>query len=84
MQAIGTYCVSACSIPIICSIMGCCWLLKTFVEDITNDLENFEAHDVFHETMDQNRIVKHFKNVAKSFVMVKQLSFYFLCLVIIS
>lgn len=76
LQAIGTYCSSVCGVPTVCSMIGCCWLLATFVEDMTNDLANFETNDMFEASLHRNEIVEHFKNAVKSFVVVKQLSFY--------
>lgn len=76
LQAIGTYCTSVCGVPSLCSMIGCCCLLATFVEDITNDLANFETNDMFEASLHRNEIVEHFKNAVKSFVAVKQLSFY--------
>lgn len=74
MEAIGTCCLSACGTPVVCSMVGCCWLLKAFIVDITNDLVNVEANDIFYESMDQNEIVEHFNGTLKSFMVVKQLS----------
>lgn len=76
MQVIGTYYTSAGGVPIACSVIGCCLLLKTFVEDITRDLAHFEANNTFHDFKSQSKILKHLKYLVKSFTMVKQLSFH--------
>lgn len=75
LQAIGTYCTSADGIPVVCSMIGCCWLLKTFVQDITHDLAQFVANDIFQGSFDRSETMEHFTNVVKSFTIVKQLSF---------
>lgn len=31
-----------CGLPIICILIGSCWLIIAFVKDITNDLSNFK------------------------------------------
>ena len=74
MQAIGVYYVSAVAVPIVCTLVGCCWLLRTFVEDISNDLANFDTNDSFHQLLDQNEIIENFNNAVQSFIVVKQLS----------
>lgn len=74
LQAIGTYCTSANGVSIVCSMIGCCWLLKTFVEDITKDLANLEANDIFRGSIGQSEIKGRFNSEVKYFTMVKQLS----------
>lgn len=38
IEAIDAYTISLCGVPVICFFVGSCSLLKTIIEDITNDL----------------------------------------------
>lgn len=52
-------------------MVGSCWLIKTFVEDITMDLTHFNSNG---RSINQNEIVAHFCELVQSFLVVKQLS----------
>ena len=72
-ESIGISCSAFSATPVICFLVGSCWFLKAFVEDITNDLSFLTADDLSPD--DRNRaILKRFFNVIQNFSLAEQLS----------
>lgn len=65
------------AIPLICFLIESCFLMKTFVEDISKDiplLNEDVAHSSNKKSTKKTQIAKHFSNMLQNHSIVKQLS----------
>lgn len=73
IEAIGASTISLCGVPVICFLVGSCWLLKTIIQDITNDLSQLNE-TVPSSTEDKNDVEKIFRTFIQNFSKTEELS----------
>lgn len=72
IQSTDVYYSGLCGLPIVCFLIGGCYLLKTIVNDITNDL--FRLNTVQKSEKDRINTKILFCNIIQNFSDTKQLS----------
>lgn len=74
-QSIPIYCTLFCAHSTISFLIGSCWLIVSFVNDITNDLPLLNVGGASN----RNEITKRFCRIVEFYMDVKQLSKKFHC-----
>lgn len=72
-QMVGTFCIIYSAVPTISFLIGCCWLLKSFAEDMQNSLL---VHFHSRKSVKQNssELKQCFCKVVRFYLDVKELS----------
>lgn len=73
IQTADVYCLAICGYPNICFLIGGCWLWKTIVMDIANDLSYFNGGDEM-STKDCIKKKEFLCNIVQNIADAKQLS----------
>lgn len=68
----GTYFSMLANSPLISFMVGSCWLVITFINDLTNDLSELNANNA--RKINRQKIYKRFCNVIRQFCAIEQLS----------
>lgn len=78
MQCSAAFCVFVCYVPIVCLFVGSCWLISSFVEDLTTELsQHFNVDEQFWQNSATSKpadITNHFIQIIKFHVDAKKLS----------
>lgn len=74
IQVADVYCLAICGYPSICFLLGGCWLWKTTMMDIANDLSHLQRDDSEISIEDRIELKSHFGNIIRNISYAKQLS----------
>lgn len=74
IQVADVYCLAICGYPSICFLLGGCWLWKTIMIDITNDLSHLKGNDSEMPIDDRIEQKSRFCDIIRNVSNAKQLS----------
>lgn len=73
LQCIDAYYAAICGVSLTCYSVGSCYMLTTFVNDITNDLSVLSSKTITSDANYEQK-AKQFNNIVQEFSTVKELS----------